>query len=420
MPTKGEILKKKLVSKDVFHYIDQENSIDYISKEVFKKIDEEIHYPRGFEEQHKYKTIRKFVYKGFKGNLPVGVVKSYRLGYGFTKTLNPFAFYINDNFNIEEVIIEKDGSAKLDKKNKKLYLSEKNLEYLNKSFGEIYKKNRAEINLGLQIGLHKLFPKTFKAPEKTYVENDLASSLAKWGNSIDEFSDADKNAIQELFDKLSLSTDFLSTDTLAKTKEIVDSKFIKKTLEKFEEIITLKVDSDNLEQKWQVFLRDNNWVFSTIFAQPVILHKREAYVGGKTLDNTNGKYNDFLLKNLSDNVSFLEIKTHKTKLTETSAYRGNDVFGVSKDLSGSVAQVLNQRDNFQKEFYNLKGKNKSKENFETFNSKCIVLIGNLADLSEEQRYSFEIQRNNYKDVEIITFDELKEKIQSLQYLLNQK
>lgn len=420
MKTKGEILKKKLISKDVYHYIDEENSIDYISKEIFKKVDEEIHYPRGFDSQHKYKTIRKFIYKGFKGNLPVGVVKSFKLGYGFTKILNPFSYYINDNFQIEEIIIEKGGITKLDKKNRKLFLSEKNLEYLNKSFSEIYRKSKSEISLNLQIGLNKLFPRNFKAPEKTYVENDLASSIAKWGNSIDEFSDADKSAIQDLFDKLSLSTDFLSTDSLAKTKEIVDSKYIQKTLKKFDEIYSLKSNADNLEQKWQEFLRDNSWVFSTIFAQPVILHKREAYVGGKTLDNTNGKYNDFLLKNLSDNVSFLEIKTHKTKLTENIAYRGDDVFGASKDLSGSVAQVLNQRDNFQKEFYNLKGKTKTKENFETFNSKCIVLIGNLNDLSEQQRYSFEIQRNNYKDAEIITFDELKEKIQSLQYLLNQK
>lgn len=420
MATKGEILKKTLISKDVYHYIDEENSIAYISKEIFKKVDEEIHYPRGFDSQHKYKTIRKFIYKGFKGNLPVGVVKSFKLGYGFTKTLNSFAFYINDNFQIEEVIIEKAGITKLDTKNRKLFLSEKDLEYLNKSFSEIYRKNKGEISLSLQIGLNKLFPKNFKAPEKTYVENDLASSIAKWGNSIDEFSDADKSAIQDLFDKLSLSTDFLSTDSLAKTKEIVDSKYIQKTLKKFDEIYSLRSNVDNLEKKWQEFLRDNSWVLSTIFAQPVILHKQEAYVGGKTLDNTNGKYNDFLLKNLSDNVSFLEIKTHKTKLTENIAYRGDDVFGASKDLSGSIAQVLNQRDNFQKEFYNLKGKNKTKENFETFNSKCIVLIGNLKDLSEQQRYSFEIQRNNYKDAEIITFDELKEKIQSLQYLLNQK
>ena len=58
--------------------------------------------------------------------------------------------------------------------------------------------------------------------------------------------------------------------------------------------------------------------------------------------------------------------------------------------------------------------------FETFNSKCIVLIGNLADLDEDQRYSFELSRSNSKDVEIITFDELKAKIESFQELLNEE
>jgi hypothetical protein len=146
------------------------------------------------------------------------------------------------------------------------------------------------------------------------------------------------------------------------------------------------------------------------------LNRDEAYVGGKTMDNKNGKFSDFLVKNsLSDNVSFLEIKTHKTRLLDKSAYRGDDVYSVTKDLSGCINQVLNQRDNFQKEFYVARGK--SKENFETFNSKCVVLIGSINDLTEKQIYSFELFRSNSRDVEIITFDELQRKIESLQTLM---
>jgi hypothetical protein len=180
--------------------------------------------------------------------------------------------------------------------------------------------------------------------------------------------------------------------------------------------MTLKTDSDNLEKQWQEFLKNNSWIFSSIFAQPVILFKREAYVGGKNIDNHNGKFSDFLIKNsLSDNVSFLEIKTHKTKLLENNSYRGEDVYSASKELTGSIVQVLNQRDNFQKEFYAIKGKTKG--NFETFNSKCVVLIGSIDDLDETQRYSFELFRSNSKDVEILTFKELQTKIESLQRLM---
>ncbi|KQB42749.1 Shedu immune nuclease family protein [Flavobacterium aquidurense] len=417
---KGEKLINDLKTKEVYEYVDTENKIKQISREVFKNKDEIIHYPRGFEGGEKYKTIRKFIFRGFNGKLPVGVFKSVTYGWGFTKPLYPFSDYIN-KCNFEEVIIEKGGKVAFDVANKKLYLSEVSLEILLQSFNVIFKKNKAEIELVLNTNLYNLFPSVISKPEQTYIANALASSLSSWGNSIDEFSDDDKNAIKELFDKLSIGTDFLTKDALAKTKEIVDNKYIQETLKKYKILMGLKTDGDSLEKQWQEFLKDNSWIFSSIFAQPVILYKREAYVGGKNIDNKNGKFNDFLIKNsLSDNVSFLEIKTHKTKLLDSSKYRGDDVYNATKELTGCIVQVLNQRDNFQKEFYAIKGKNKDKQNFETFNSKCVVLIGSTKDLDENQSYSFELFRSNSRDVEILTFDELQNKIESLQKVLNKK
>lgn len=413
---KGEKLVNSIKTKDTYDYIDTENNIKQISRVVFKNKDEIIHYPRGFDGGNKYKTIKRFIFRGFKGKLPVGVFKSVTYGWGFTKPLYPFSDHINDNYNIEEVIIEKGGKVALDVANKKLYLSETSLETLLNVFKVIFQKNKAEIEFVLKTNLHDLFPSVIAKPAKTYVANALASSLSTWGNSIDEFSDDDKNAIKELFDKLSIGTDFLTKDALAKTKEIVDIKYIQETLKKYKVLMAIKTDGDSLEKQWQEFLKDNSWIFSSIFAQPVILYKREAYVGGKTIDNKNGKFNDFLIKNsLSGNVSFLEIKTHKTKILDNTAYRGDDVFSATKDLSGSISQVLNQRENFQKEFYNIKGK--SPGNYETFNSRCVVLIGSTKDLTEKQRQSFELFRNNCKDVEILTFDELQTKIESLQKVM---
>jgi len=416
---KEERLETDLPTKKVFYYYDSANKIKQLSSEIYKKSDKIVHYPRGFEGGEKYKTIKKFIYIGFKGKLPVGVIKSVTFGWGFTKTLNPFAYYIDENFDIEEVIIEKEGKIDLDLIYKKLYLNEKSLANLQDAFSSIFKKNREEVNFILKANLHNLFPKVITKPAKTYIANALATSLASWGNSIDEFSDADKNAIKDLFDKLSVGTDFLTKEALAKTKEIVDSKYIQETLKKYKGLMSLKTDGDNLEKQWQEFLKENSWIFSSIFAQPVILYKQEAYVGGKTIDNQNGKFNDFLIKNsLSDNVSFLEIKTHKTKILDSSTYRGDDVYSSTKELTGCIVQVLNQRDNFQKEYYSIKGK--SKGNFQTFNSKCVVLIGSTKDLIESQKYSFELFRSNSRDVEIITFDELQTKIESLQKVMKTK
>lgn len=413
---KGEKLVSDIKTKKVYEYIDTEKKIKQISREIYKNKDLIVHYPRGFDGGTKYSTIKKFSYIGFKGKLPVGVFKSENYGWGFTKPMYPFADFIDANYKFDEVIIEKGGKVEFDIPNKKLYLNEIALDTLLNAFKSVFRKNKAEVEFTLQITLHEVFPKAVSKPAKTYLADALANSLASWGNSIDEFSDADKNAIKDLFDKLSIGTDFLSKTALSKTKEIVDTKYIQETLKKYKELMALKTDGESLEKQWQEFLKDNSWIFSSIFAQPVILFKREAYVGGKTIDNRNGKFNDFLIKNsLSNNVSFLELKTHKTKLLENKPYRGEDVFSATKDLTGCVVQVLNQRDNFQKEFYATKGK--SKGNFETFNSKCVVLIGSTSDLDENQKYSFELFRSNCRDVEILTFDELQTKIESLQTLM---
>ncbi|WP_268124602.1 Shedu immune nuclease family protein [Roseivirga pacifica] len=414
---RGEKLIKETTTQKIYFYQDTEAGIDQKSKVEYKKKDLIVHFPRGYEGGEKYRTIKKFSYIGFKGKLPVGTIKSVTFGYGFTKKLNPFSYHINDNYDISEVIIEKGGPTKLDLTNKKLYLSETSLQTLHGAFDTIFRKNNAEVKNVLDITLYSLFPSEIDKPEAAYIPNTLATSLSAWGHSIDEFSKADKESLLELFDKLSLSTDFLTQESLAKTKEIVDSKYIQDTLDKYKNLMKLTTDGDSLEKRWQEFLKSNSWIFSSIFAQPVILYRDEAYVGGKNIDNQNGKFNDFLIKNsLSDNVSFLEIKTHKTKLLENSAYRGQDVFSATKDVTGCIVQVLNQRDNFQKEFYQTKVK--SKGDFETFNSKCVVLIGQISDLDENQKYSFELLRSNSRDVEIITFDELQSKIESLQTLMN--
>jgi hypothetical protein len=263
-----------------------------------------------------------------------------------------------------------------------------------------------------KVSLHAIFPKEIKKPDTKYVSNALTTTLSKWGNSIDEFSAKDKEAIKDLFEKLSLNTNFLDPTKLSNTKQYIDNKILTDAVQEYSNLLNSTITIVRLEKKWQEYLKINSWIFSSIFAQPIILFKDEAYVGGKDINNKNGKFSDYLMKNkLSDNVTFLEIKTHKTELLSDKAYRGTDVYSVTDELSGCINQVLNQRDNFQKEYDHLK--RKSKENFETINSKCIVIIGQHKDLTTEQKHCFELFRNNCRDVEIVTFDELLLKIQNI-------
>jgi hypothetical protein len=190
------------------------------------------------------------------------------------------------------------------------------------------------------------------------VPNSVNAALDNWSQAIDDFSTKDKEAIKDLFDKLSLTDEFWTPETLLKTKESLDQQYIEDVIEEFNKLMKQKNETKTLEKRWQTFLARHNWVFSYIFSYPVMLFQNEAYVGGKNISNKNGKVTDFLVKNaLTDNVAFLEIKTHKTYLLGAKkSYRGNDVYSMSKDVTGGITQVLDQRDNFQKEYYAQHGK----------------------------------------------------------------
>lgn len=410
-PAKSEEYEKaKLASKDVFFFKDPEFGVDQKSREVFKNQDKEVHYPTPYRGSSKYTNITKFTYLGFRGKLPKGVYKVHTYGYGFTKRLWPLIDYLNSQ-SIHEVLMEKGQTDRLDLTGGILYLSEATLTILHDTFANLSSRHKAENEAELLHLLHGVFPQQIAAPRDRYVPGSIATSLHGWSNAVADFNDLDKQAIKDLFDKLTLLPDFFAAVNMEKTREILDNQFIEAALKEFADLRARTTDTESLEKQWQAFLKKHNWIFSTLFAQPVILHQDEAYVGGKTLDNRNGKYNDFLIKSgLTGNVSFVEIKTHLTPVMDGRPYRGTDVFAASKDLTGCIGQVLNQRDNFQKEFYTI---TRRATETETFNSKALVIVGSVADLSAEQKSAFELFRSNSRDVEILTFDELEFKIKSL-------
>lgn len=184
----------------------------------------------------------------------------------------------------------------------------------------------------------------------------------------------------------------------------------------------LKTWNDNKnnsdENFWQTFFKDNSWIIAQVFSYPVILFKDKAYVGGKSIENKGGNIVDFIFKNgFSDNILLVEIKT-PTTLLMGSHYRDN-AYCISTDLGGSIVQVLKYKDKLQKNYYALR--QESDKAFQVINPKCMVLIGKLVNgLNEEQKVSFELYRGDSRQVEIVTFDELFQKVQMLTDLLEGK
>lgn len=183
---------------------------------------------------------------------------------------------------------------------------------------------------------------------------------------------------------------------------------------------SLKVWEDNAEcsdeEFWQTSLKEHSFVLEQVFSWPISIVKGKAYVGGKSVFNADGNIIDFLVKNkMTRNAALIEIKTPVTSLLG-SEYRSG-VFNLSRELSGSVMQILNYKNSLQEEYLSLtRGQG---DLFDSFDPQCAVIIGNSGkqlDCREKLR-SFELFRHQLPGIVIITYDELFEKTAQLIKLL---
>jgi hypothetical protein len=174
-------------------------------------------------------------------------------------------------------------------------------------------------------------------------------------------------------------------------------------------------ETNNDEEFWQIALAERTFVLSQVFAYPVVIIGQKMYVGGKEITNKGGNVVDFLAQIESTGSAVLiEIKTPQTKLLANTAYR-NEVFPLSAELSGAVAQTLKYRQNFIREYDSLM---RRKPGSLLAEPRCFVIAGNTSQLvTSAMRESFELQRDRLQGVTILGYDELFNRLQSTVALL---
>jgi len=200
----------------------------------------------------------------------------------------------------------------------------------------------------------------------------------------------------------------LSNEKISDLSNLVNIKKIKNILDEWKEN---KQNSN--ESYWQNLLKENNLILSQIFACPFIFIKDQFFCGGKTGSNSGGIETDFIYQNnLTQNTAFIEIKTPQAILVNKSLYLGkndddnNAIYSISSDLTGGVNEVLNQKNIFIQKKDSIEEIEKQHLNF-----KCVFLGGMISSLTKGQIKSFELYRSSLRDVEIITYDELFERIE---------
>lgn len=173
------------------------------------------------------------------------------------------------------------------------------------------------------------------------------------------------------------------------------------------------------EEFWQGVFNENPYVLSQLFSVPVIFIKDKAYVGGMNIDRQDAKFVDYLYTNESSHDALLvEIKTPQTKLLGTKYRKG--VYKPSSEISGSTIQVLDYRRELSKNIHTIT--NGTDHVIDVFNPRCVIIAGNAKKEldNDKKRKSFELFRTSFKDVEIVTFDELFKKAETLATLFNLK
>jgi hypothetical protein len=174
--------------------------------------------------------------------------------------------------------------------------------------------------------------------------------------------------------------------------------------------------SNDDEEYWQRFFETNTWVLPLLIPSSTLVLRSKCYVGGKTVDNTGANPVDFLAHGTA-NVALIEIKTPRTKLI-SGKYRGN-VFLPSRELVGASMQVIEYQASLVQSLSHVQPDDLR---LEAPDPLGIVIAGDLEweGLGRKKRRSFELFRQSLRNVTVVTYDELFERLSDIERVMNGK
>jgi hypothetical protein len=200
---------------------------------------------------------------------------------------------------------------------------------------------------------------------------------------------------------------------LFELKAVIEQVTLAQLIGEFESMLQKNL----AEPKWQTFFKANPFVLSLAFPYPVILLQDQASVGGTTIRGNGESIVDFLMaQRFTGNLALIEIKRPSTVLVEHRVYRG-DLHAPHRELTAAMAQVLDQRAQLLHYFAAKKSEDKALADIHVSSVNCIVVVGTLPTDAAQIR-SLDIFRHSSKDVSVVTFDELLEKLKELHRLMS--
>ena len=346
--------------------------------------------------------------------LPSAFTKDYAYGLGLAK---PYRFIINaveQLSDCNEIVITSERTTGPDPKDGKFfYISKQDFEQARRAINNIDSLAQSAAREVKETATHNIFAERLGNPklqprEGRHPYRKLITTVAQGKEVLPK---KDQDAVIGALSNHAESIAEEQPEKLAKLHGDIELVTLEALIKRFEKMLGKKLD----EGRWQDFFNENPFILNMAFGYPVIKVRDQASVGGRKLSGDGGKITDFLVKNsLTNNTAIFEIKTPQTMVLNKKPFR-DGIFTPSANLSGSINQALDQKYQFQKQIAQIKD-NTRLNDIESYAVHCCLVIGRTPD-SDDQKKSFELFRGNSKDVEIVTFDELLEKLKQLSTFL---
>ena len=346
--------------------------------------------------------------------LPSGFTKDYEYGLGLAK---PYRFIINAVEKLTQctgIVISRNIETQINEKENIFYISFHDFEEARKSINTNITRNQRDTRSLNESLTYNLFAKRIGQPQKPIKvgRHWLQRILMNASESQEPLSKNEEELVLNAITENVKSIAETKPEKLAKLQDDIELVKLDTLIQRYEEMLT----GDYQESRWQRFLNENSFALSLVFGYPIIKVQEQAFVGGLRLSGRGVNIADFIFKNpTTNNVAIIEIKTPQEKLLYNDPYRVG-VYGPTKELSGATNQTLAQKYQFEHDIAQIKSNSRTYD-IESYAIHCGLIIGTMPP-EEDKKKSFEFFRGNSQKVEIVTFDELLEKIKQLRDFLS--
>ena len=348
-------------------------------------------------------------------SLPPAFTKDYDYGLGLAKDYRFIIEAIEDLCDCTEIVISDNHRTEADSDQSVFYISTKDFDLIRRFLNNTTNNSQTATRSVKSAETYNFFAEKLGQRTKSVSvgRHPLRKRLtALLQRKEPELSEKDQEEILGTMVRNVRAFSQTRPHQLASLQRDIDLVNLESLIARFEEML----GGRHNEAVWQDFLNLNPFILSLAFGYPIIKVQEKASVGGRTLSGKGDKFTDFLVKNgMTNNTAIIEIKTPYTKLLNSSSYR-DGVFTPSGDLSGAINQALDQKYRLEKEIAQIK-ENSGRYDLKTYSVNCCLIIG-VMPTDEARQQSFELFRGNSKDVEIVTFDELLQKLRNLQSFMS--